>query len=91
MDCEAKGKIVEELEGRFGTLQNGNDWEKRVYVIEISQKYKQKMMFSMFSFDGPIQDPIEVGESVKINFIVEAHQYNGKWYNEVKVTRVEKV
>lgn len=91
MNCEATGKIVEELEGRFGTLQNGNDWEKRVYVIETSAKYKQNMVFSMFSFDGPIQDPIEVGESVKINFIVEARQYNGKWYNEVKATRIERV
>lgn len=91
MQCEATGKILQALSPIMGTLKNGNDWEKREYIIETSTWYHTKMKFAMYSFDGPIENAPQVGDNVKVNFVVEARENKGAYYNEVKATHIEKL
>lgn len=89
MDCKAEGRILIELPPSMGTTKAGKDWEKREYVMETSERYGTKMRFSIMSFDGPIEEPPQVGDIVKVRFSVEAREYNGSWYNDVKAYQVE--
>lgn len=89
MNCEATGRILAELPGAMGTARTGKDWEKREYVMEASERYGTKMKFSMLSFDGPIVNAPQIGDKVKVRFSVEAREYNGSWYNDVKAYQVE--
>lgn len=89
MICETEGRILIELPGATGTTKAGKDWEKREYVIETSERYGTKMKFLMMSFDGPIENAPSVGDKVRVRFSVEAREYNGSWYNDVKAYQVE--
>lgn len=70
-------------------MKNGKDWEKREYIIETSTWYHTKMMFALYSFDGPIEKPLNVGDNVRVRFEVEARKYKDIYYNDVKATQIE--
>ncbi|MCI1681422.1 MAG: DUF3127 domain-containing protein [Bacteroides sp.] len=88
---EVEGKIIAELPAKRGTLKNGKDWEKREYLLETSSMLHTRMKFSMFSFDGAIEDTPEIGERLRVKFEVEARQYKENWYNEVKAVQIERL
>ena len=79
MKCEAEGKILVELPSTGGVTRDGKDC------------YHSKMRFSVCSFDGPVENPPKVGDKIRVNFTVEAREYKGNWYNEVRVHRTENI
>lgn len=89
MAYKALGVIIAELPAAFGTTKNGKDWEKKEYVLEISDKYHTKMKFSVYSWDGPIENPPAIGDRIEVSFSVEARESKGKWFNEVKAYGIE--
>ena len=91
MKCEAEGKILIELPLKRGTTSKGKDWESKEYIMETSERYGSKMKFSIISFDGPIENPPQAGDKVKVYFTVEAREYNGSWYNDVKAHQIHKL
>ena len=48
-----------------------------------------KMKFSLYSWDGPVDNPPKIGDKVEISFSVEAKENKGAWYNEVKAYSIE--
>ena len=91
MKCTAEGVILQELPSKRGTTSKGKDWESREYVMETSERYHSKMKFSVVSFDGPIENPPKVEDKVRVYFTVEAREYNGSWYNDVKAHQLERL
>lgn len=93
MYTQATGKIVSLLDQRYGKTKSGKDFETREYLIELDSgsQYVHSVKFSMSSFDGPIQNPINVGDVVKVGLRIVARQYNGKWFNDVSLVQWEKV
>lgn len=87
--CEVKGMITKDLGMRTGT-SNGKDWEVREYLITEQTQFGKSVKFSLFSGDGPIQDPLNVGDIVTVFFSVSAREYDGKWYNDVRAWKVQK-
>ena len=85
------GTIIAELPTAMGTGRTGKDWEKREYVLNTNDAYPKKMKFAMYSFDGPIANPPKVNDRVKVSFTVEAREYKGNWFNEVKAYKIENV
>jgi Protein of unknown function (DUF3127). len=86
----AKGTIVKVLPKTSGITGKGNMWEKQEYVLEHSEKYHTKMKFSICSFDGPIENSLNVGDKVDILFDIESREYKGNWYNDIKAYSVTK-
>ena len=88
---KASGKIVVAFPSTYGVTRDKKDWEKRDYVLEIGDRYKSKIRFSMMSFDGQIENPPEVGDLVNISFTIECREYKGNWFNDVKAYQLEKL
>lgn len=89
MANKASGIILIELPIKRGTTINGKDWEKREYVMETNERYQKKLKFSLYSWDGPIENPPKIGDKVEISFSIEAKENKGFWYNEVKPYNIE--
>lgn len=89
MVYKALGKILVELPTTHGITKTGKDWEKREYIMETNERYQSKMRFSLYSWDGPIENPPKVGDKIEVSFSVEAREVKGVWYNEVKACRIE--
>ena len=84
---EIKGKCIAVADLRSGQSQSGNNWQKRDFVIETSEKYPRKVSCTLFG-DKVSLCP-SVGSYVSVSFDIDAHEYNGKWYNQINAWRVE--
>lgn len=87
---EITGKIIAALEPRSGVSKtSGSPWMTQEFVLEtVNEQYPKKMMFSIFGEDKIQQAAISVGDVVVVSFDVNAREYNGRWYNDIRAWRV---
>ena len=86
---EITGKIIVACEPRGGVSQRtGNSWKMQEFVIETVEQYPRKCMFSVFGEDRLREFNIQVGETVTVSFDIDAREYNGRWYNDIRAWRV---
>jgi hypothetical protein len=84
------GKIIAVLEPRSGVAKaSGNPWKIQEYVLEtIGEQYPKKMMFSIFGEDKIQQAAINIGDEVVVSFDINAREFNGRWYNDIRAWNV---
>ena len=58
------------------------------YVLEVPGQYPKKIPFSIFGEDKIKQCNIQPGESLTIHFDIDAHEYNGKFYPDIRCYNV---
>ena len=69
--------------------RSGNAWMSQEYVLEIPGSYQKRMVFRIFGEDRIKQFNIQQGEQqVTIQFDIDAHEYNGRWFNEIRCYNV---
>ena len=90
---EIQGKVIAVLAPREGTSKTGNPWKVQEYVIETEEQYPKKMCFEIFGNDRISQfaSMLVVGNTVKVSFDIDAHEYQGRWYNSVRAFDVRLV
>lgn len=87
---EITGKIIQVLEARGGTsARTGNPWKVQSYVLETEEQYPRRMMFEVFGEDQINQFNIQPGQVLTVSFNVDAHEYQGRWYNQIRAWKVE--
>ncbi|EON76854.1 hypothetical protein ADIS_2725 [Lunatimonas lonarensis] len=85
---EISGKVIQALVEQSGNGRNGT-WRKRDYVIETGGNYPKKVCVTVWG-DKIDQFDLKVGEEVSVGIELESREYNGKWYTDVKVWKVNK-
>lgn len=58
------------------------------YVIEVPGTYPRKMMFNVFGEDRIKQFNIQAGEEITVQFDIDAREYNGRWYNDIRAYNI---
>ena len=85
---EITGKVVAVLELQSGTSKKGSEWKKRDFVIEtLDEKFPKKVCFTLFGDRADACPSID--SVVNVAFDIDAHEYNGKWFNSVNAWKVE--
>jgi len=84
---EIQGKIIQLLAEQTGAGKNGQ-WRKREYVLETQDQYPKKLCFNLWG-EKIDQNPVNIGDSVKVLFDLESREFNGKWYTDVKAWKIE--
>lgn len=88
---ELTGRIIAVLPERSGTSQKtGNEWRLASYVLETPGDYPRKMVFEVFGADRIQQFNIQQGELLTVSFDIDAHEYNGRWFNGIRAFRVDR-
>ena len=83
------GKIIAVLPASSGVSQRtGNSWMSQDYVIEVPGQYPRKCVFRVFGEDRIKQFNIQMGEDVTVSFDIDAHEFNGRWFNDVRAYSV---
>ena len=86
---ELTGRIIAVLPANSGvSSRTGNPWMSQEYVIEVPGQYPRKCMFRIFGEDRIKQFNIQMGEDVTVSFDIDAHEYNGRWFNEIRAYNV---
>lgn len=89
---EITGKIIAALEPRGGVSQRtGNSWKTQEFVIETHEQYPRKCVFNVFGEDRLREFNIQVGEELTVSFDIDAREFNGRWYNDIRAWRVVRV
>lgn len=85
---EISGKIIFVLPERGGVSQRtGSEWKVASYVLETMEQYPRKCLFEVFGSDKIAQMNIQVGQLLTVSFDIDAHEYNGRWYNQIRAWR----
>jgi hypothetical protein len=86
---ELTGKIIAVLPANSGVSnRTGNPWMSQEFVIEVPGQYPRKCVFRVFGEDRIKQFNIQQGEDLTIQFDIDAHEYNGRWFNEIRAYNV---
>jgi len=86
---EIQGKIIFASEPRTGvSARTSQPWKTQDFVIETHDTYPRKCMFSVFGEDKLQQFNIKVGDELTVSFDIDAHEYNGRWYNSIRAWKV---
>ncbi len=77
------------MEPRGGvSARTGNSWMTQEYVIEVPGTYPRKMMFNIFGEDRIKQFNIQAGEEITVQFDIDAREFNGRWYNDIRAYNI---
>ena len=83
------GRIIAVLPPQSGTsARTGNPWMSQEYVIEVPGQYPKRCVFRVFGEDRIRQFNIQNGEDVTVQFDIDAHEYNGRWFNDIRAYNV---
>ena len=92
---ELTGKIIAALDKRSGTsARTGNTWASQEFVIEVpgaNEQYPRRCVFTVFGEDRLANMNIQVGEQLTVSFDIDAHEYNGRWFNDIRAWKVDHV
>ena len=89
---ELTGKLIAAMPTRSGVSQrSGNSWMSREYILEIPGQYPRHFAFTVFGEDRLKQFNLRKDEEVTVQFDIDAHEYQGRWFNEVRAYNVIRV
>ncbi len=80
---EVKGKLIQKVGERNGVAQNGTEWRRADFLVEVPGRWVTKVMFSV---KGDLITRFEslIGKDVEVSFDISAREYNGRWFNNVE-------
>lgn len=83
---ELTGILLKQTSLKEGvSKQNGNPWKIAEYLVEVPGQYTRHAVFRVS--DGTVGriarfDSL-IGKMVTVSFDIDAHEYEGRWFNEV--------
>lgn len=90
---ELEGKISVVMPAQSGVSQRtGNSWMSQEYVMQYywfpNQTQPSYIVLRVFGEDRIKQFNLQPNDEVKVRFHCEAHENNGRWYNELRIDGV---
>lgn len=86
-----KGTIAHMSEVQSGVSQKGNPWYRQTIVVDVAGyngSYRKVALQASGNVVGELQTA-QVGAKVEVSYQVTATEYNGRWYNNVDLYKVE--
>lgn len=87
---DLQGKIIAVLPERSGVSARG-EWKAGSFVLETHDQYPKKMVFDVFGAERLSQFAIKAGEELIVSFDIDAHEYQGRWFNSIRAWNVQRV
>ena len=86
---ELTGKIIAIMEAiNVPRAKTAHCYMSQDYVLEVPGSYPRRCKFNIFGEDRIKQFNIQAGEELTIQFNIEAKEYNGKWFNDIRAYNV---
>ena len=87
---ELQGKVIAVLPARSGVSARG-EWKSQSFVIETHDSFPRQMVFDVFGEERLTRFNIQLGQEVNVSFDIDAHEYNGRWFNNIRAFDVRLV
>ena len=88
---EITGKIIAVLPANSGTsARTGHPWMSQTDVSETQGQCPKKLALDVGGEERIKQFNIKQGEELTVSFDFDAHEYNNRWFNQIRAFNVEK-
>ena len=88
---ELQGKVIAALPERSGVSARG-EWKSQEFVIEYQEGQDPRhLVFTVFGADRLQRFNIQIGQTVLVAFDVDAHEWNGRWFTDIRAFDVRQV
>ena len=86
---EIEGRISQKFPKQNGQSARGA-WIRQDFILEYQDgSFPAQVCFTSFGNDKVTElDRFQVGDDVRVSFNLRAREYNGRWYNDVRVWRI---
>ena len=84
---ELTGILMKKIGERTGVSpRNGNAWKMAEFLIEVPGQYPRHTVFQVSDGQQSRITRFEslIGKTVTVSFDLDAHEYQGRWFNEIK-------
>lgn len=90
MALELEGRIAQKMNVQSGTSARGA-WSKQEFIFEYQEgSFPAKVLMHVWGDDKVRElDKYQVNDKVKVSFNLGSREYNGRWYTDVRVWRIE--
>jgi hypothetical protein len=90
MALELEGRIARKMNVQSGTTARGA-WSKQEFIFEYQEgNFPSQVCMHVWGEDKVRDlDRYQVGDKVKVSFNLGSREYNGRWYTDVRVWRIE--
>ena len=91
MVVKLTGVITQALPPQYGVSQRtGNQWASQEYVMQHDNgQFEKYVSFRVMGQEKIAQFNIQVGQYITVCLDINAHEYNGRWYNEISAFKIE--
>ena len=88
---EFTGKVTTVLPLVSGvSKKSGRGWKAQNFCVQTDGQYPRTACFKLFG--DKVDDLLpQVGDTVTVSFDIDAHEYNGRWFNEISAWNVQKL
>ena len=90
MSLELTGKLVTSLPAESGQGAKG-PWTKQSFIIETIEQYPKKVCIIAWNENVKRVADINPESTVKAAINIESREYNGKWYTDIRLWKIEVV
>lgn len=86
-----RGTIAIMGEVQTGTSQSGNGWANQQIVVDVEGFNGSFRKVALKAGTNQVRDleQMQIGDKVEISYQVTAREWQGKWYNNVDLIRIE--
>jgi hypothetical protein len=88
MAQEIIGKLLQVLPEQTGTGRNGQ-WVRQDFIVETQEQYPKKVCFSAWGDKVSQLKSFTMNDMVKVSFNIESRDYNGRWYTDLRIWKLE--
>ncbi len=87
--ADITGKVIAVLPTRTGTSAKGTQWSTQTFVLETQEQYPKKIAVDVMN-ENISRFNVQTGELLTASIDIDAHEYNGRWFNNVKAWNVSR-
>lgn len=87
---QSRGRISDMSEVQSGTSKSGYEWQRMTLILDIPgyQGAVTKQAFQVTGDDVKEVLLLSIGDLVEVSFTIYARNWNGKWYNNVDLVKI---
>lgn len=84
---EITGKFIETLAPKGGQSARGS-WKRQDFILETEEQFPKKVCISNWNDKVDIAS-LKPGARITAHINIESREYNGNWYTDVKVWKMD--
>jgi len=79
-------KLILLLPKQTGSGKNG-EWKKQDIIVETVNPFPKKICVTVWG-DKVNENQLLIGNKLKIDYVIESREYNGKWFTNVTALNI---